>query len=94
MLKQFVVQGNRNRSDCGSRPLYRTGSRCVATGPKIRNTNACVHRRHPTTAMNPDTGTCLDSELQRLSRRLDLLALAVEQSPFGVVVMNLKGEVE
>ncbi|MBK6569290.1 PAS domain-containing protein [Candidatus Aalborgicola defluviihabitans] len=44
--------------------------------------------------MNPDTGTCLDSELQRLSRRLDLLALAVEQSPFGVVVMNLKGEVE
>ena len=44
--------------------------------------------------MNPDTGTSLDSELQRLSRRLDLLALAVEQSPFGVVVMNLKGEVE
>jgi len=46
--------------------------------------------------MNPATGTALEHELQRLRdmSRLDLLSLAVEQSPFGIVVMGLDGAVE
>ncbi len=50
-------------------------------------------------AMTPDTTPSLDSELNRLQRWLKgpgnsaLLALAIEQSPFGIVVMDLAGQV-
>jgi len=57
--------------------------------------------------MNPEPGTDLESELHRLRDALqpglgaalsqnmtDLLAQAVEQSPFGIVVMDISGQVE
>ncbi|MBI2749986.1 MAG: EAL domain-containing protein [Burkholderiales bacterium] len=57
--------------------------------------------------MNPDPGTSLESELHRLRDALqpgpsaplsqsmtDLLAQAIEQSPFGIVVMDVAGQVE
>ncbi len=49
--------------------------------------------------MTPDTTPSLDSELNRLQRWLQspgnsaLLAQAIEQSPFGIVVMDLTGQV-
>ncbi|MDO8456956.1 MAG: EAL domain-containing protein [Burkholderiaceae bacterium] len=45
--------------------------------------------------MTAEPGTTLDSELQRLTRsRMELLALAVEQSPFGIIIMDTEGRVE
>jgi len=45
--------------------------------------------------MTAEPGTTPDFELQHLkSSRMELLALAVEQSPFGIIVMNLEGRVE
>ena len=45
--------------------------------------------------MNPDPATTLDSALRRFtSSHMELLTLAIEQSPFGIIIMDLEGRVE